>query len=122
MSTVLVGLLSFMCEEKPTVGSIRTSLRHKKMLAKRSWIHNVKNKTFCKLFPELAKRANEIIVSYSLHNNSNDDGIFDMNHDGNNSSTGHNIIIKSILRKNSVGIIVLLVALAVSFFLLYSSL
>ena len=59
MSTVLVGLLSFMCEDKPTSGSIRTTTSQKRILAKRSWGYNLKSKQFCKLFPEWTKVAKE---------------------------------------------------------------
>ena len=54
-----MGLLSFMCEDKPTSGSIRTTTSQKRILAKRSWGYNLKSKQFCKLFPEWTKVAKE---------------------------------------------------------------
>ena len=73
VSTVLVGLLSFMCEEKPTAGSIRTTTRQKIVFAKRSWSYNLKNKQFCKLFPEFVERAKERIESVTLDSDLDDE-------------------------------------------------
>ena len=53
ISTILMGLCSFMLDTKPTTGSIETSAATKRKLAKESLEYNVKNgKTFCALFPE----------------------------------------------------------------------
>jgi len=53
ISTILVGLCSFMTDNKPTTGSIETSLAMKQKLAAESLEYNVKNnKVFCNLFPE----------------------------------------------------------------------
>ena len=52
VSTILTGLLSFMLEKNPTMGSIETPDYKKKQLAKQSWSFNLNDKTFCKLFPE----------------------------------------------------------------------
>ena len=53
VSTILTGLISFMVESSPTLGSIETSLVQKHQFAKYSLDFNVKDETFCKLFPDL---------------------------------------------------------------------
>ncbi|XP_005175937.1 ubiquitin-conjugating enzyme E2 J2 [Musca domestica] len=55
VGTILMGLLSFMMESTPTIGSIETGLSEKQQLAKRSLAFNLKNKTFVELFPEICK-------------------------------------------------------------------
>lgn len=53
ISTILMGLCSFMNDNKPTTGSIETSVAAKKKFAAESLEYNVKNdKLFCSLFPE----------------------------------------------------------------------
>jgi len=53
ISTILMGLFSFMLDNKPTTGSIETSTVMKRKLAAESLEYNVKNnKVFCSLFPE----------------------------------------------------------------------
>eukprot|EP00043_Microstomoeca_roanoka_P010538 m.100000 g.100000 ORF g.100000 m.100000 type:complete len:237 (+) comp14921_c1_seq2:56-766(+) len=61
VETVLKGLLSFMLEDTPTAGSIITSTAEKESLAKRSLIHNLQNKVFCDLFPEIAEEIREVL-------------------------------------------------------------
>jgi len=56
VSTILTGLLSFMMEKSPTLGSIETSQYTKRQLAAQSGGFNLKNKTFCELFPEVTER------------------------------------------------------------------
>lgn len=52
VSTILTGLLSFMLEKSPTLGSIETSDFQKRQFAMRSLEFNVKDKVFCDLFPD----------------------------------------------------------------------
>lgn len=53
ISTILMGLYSFMMDNKPTTGSIETTTAAKRTFAKESLAYNVKNdKMFCSLFPE----------------------------------------------------------------------
>jgi len=59
VSTIITGLISFMVETAPTLGSIETSTNQKKKYAKLSLDYNVKDKTFSKLFPELVALQNE---------------------------------------------------------------
>lgn len=55
VSTILTGLLSFMLEKSPTLGSIETTDYTKRQLAAQSGLFNLKNTTFCELFPDLVK-------------------------------------------------------------------
>ena len=52
VSTILTGLYSFMIETAPTLGSVETSTSQKQRLARQSLDYNVRDSTFCKLFPE----------------------------------------------------------------------
>jgi ubiquitin-conjugating enzyme E2 J2 len=53
ISTILMGLYSFMMDTKPTTGSIETTTAAKRQFAAESLKYNVKNdKNFCNLFPE----------------------------------------------------------------------
>lgn len=61
VSTIITGLISFMVETAPTLGSIETSTAQKKKFAYHSLDFNVKDATFQKLFPELVKRHEEIM-------------------------------------------------------------
>jgi len=52
VGTILTGLLSFMLEKSPTLGSIETSDAEKRRLAVRSLEFNMKDKLVADLFPE----------------------------------------------------------------------
>ena len=52
VSSILSGLISFMMENTPTVGSIETSEQVKRQLAKSSLAYNMKDPIFVKLFPK----------------------------------------------------------------------
>jgi len=58
-SSVLTGLLSFMCEDEITTGAIRTSDAEKRRLAKESLEWNMKNPSFRRLFPSLETVAEQ---------------------------------------------------------------
>ncbi|XP_063065356.1 ubiquitin-conjugating enzyme E2 J2 [Engraulis encrasicolus] len=53
VSTILTGLLSFMVEKGPTLGSIETSDFTKRQLASQSLAFNIKDRVFCELFPDV---------------------------------------------------------------------
>jgi len=55
VGTILTGLLSFMLETSPTLGSIETSEAEKKSLALKSIEFNLKDKVVVELFPELVE-------------------------------------------------------------------
>ncbi|XP_069774876.1 ubiquitin-conjugating enzyme E2 J2 [Narcine bancroftii] len=59
VSTILTGLLSFMVEKGPTLGSIETSEYTKRQLAAQSSAFNLKDKVFCELFPDLVEEIKE---------------------------------------------------------------
>nr|CAB3267444.1 ubiquitin-conjugating enzyme E2 J2-like [Phallusia mammillata] len=59
VTTILTGLLSFMVEETPTLGSVESSVLTKQNLASCSHTFNLKNDTFCELFPEIVKEMKE---------------------------------------------------------------
>lgn len=53
VSTILTGLLSIMLENSPLLGSCESTTYEKKKLALNSLEFNLKNETFCELFPDL---------------------------------------------------------------------
>ncbi|XP_065298808.1 ubiquitin-conjugating enzyme E2 J2-like isoform X2 [Dermacentor albipictus] len=61
VATILTGLLSFMVEKNPTLGSIDTTDREKKQLARESLEFNLKDEMFCELFPDLVEEIKEQI-------------------------------------------------------------
>jgi ubiquitin-conjugating enzyme E2 J2 len=54
VSTIIMGLLSFMNETAPTLGSLTTTETEKRLLARRSRDFNLADKQFCEIFPEMA--------------------------------------------------------------------
>ncbi|XP_014225920.1 ubiquitin-conjugating enzyme E2 J2 [Trichogramma pretiosum] len=52
VSTILIGLLSFMIENGSALGAITTLEYEKKVYAAQSLAFNLKDKLFCELFPE----------------------------------------------------------------------
>ncbi|KAG2459053.1 UB2J2 enzyme, partial [Polypterus senegalus] len=59
VSTILTGLLSFMVEKGPTLGSIETSDFTKRQLAAQSLAFNTKDKVFCELFPDVVQEIKQ---------------------------------------------------------------
>ncbi|KAF5895897.1 arf-GAP with coiled-coil, ANK repeat and PH domain-containing protein 3-like isoform X2, partial [Clarias magur] len=59
VSTILTGLLSFMVEKGPTLGSIETSDYTKRQLSVQSWAFNLKDRVFCELFPEVVEEIKQ---------------------------------------------------------------
>lgn len=53
-STILIGLLSFMCSDEMTTGSINASEADRKKLAAQSHAHNLTQVKFRQIFPEYA--------------------------------------------------------------------
>jgi len=53
VATILTGLLSFMLEKAPTLGSIETNDYQKRQYAENSLEANLKDKHFCELFPDI---------------------------------------------------------------------
>merc|ERR1711971_607667 len=67
VSTILTGLLSFMLERSPTLGSVETSDYEKKQFALRSLEFNLKSRIWNELFPELKKEAEGEVVKCSQY-------------------------------------------------------
>ena len=63
VATILTGLLSFMLEKSPTLGSVETSEYEKRSLATRSHEFNLRNKTFCELFPDQAEKSRALVAA-----------------------------------------------------------
>ncbi|XP_033822393.1 ubiquitin-conjugating enzyme E2 J2 [Periophthalmus magnuspinnatus] len=59
VSTILTGLLSFMVEKGPTLGSIETSDFTKRQLSAQSLTFNLKDKVFCELFPDVVEEIKQ---------------------------------------------------------------
>ncbi|XP_059609711.1 ubiquitin-conjugating enzyme E2 J2 isoform X2 [Phlebotomus argentipes] len=53
VATILTGLLSFMLESTPTLGSIDSTSYEKERFARRSITFNIRNETFRELFPDI---------------------------------------------------------------------
>jgi len=80
VSTILTGLYSFMIENGTTLGSIDTSDAVKRKLASESLEFNVRDATFCKLFPDLKQIYDKLVLEQRrqqqlLSNNSAGGGI-----------------------------------------------
>lgn len=58
VSTILTGLLSFMLEDTPTMGSIATSTYEKHIMARDSAEFNLKDEIFVDLFPDVVRVSN----------------------------------------------------------------
>jgi len=59
VATILTGLLSFMLERSPTLGSIETSDWDKRQFASKSLEFNLQSRVFCELFPEMTRECRE---------------------------------------------------------------
>ncbi|KAJ9594876.1 hypothetical protein L9F63_013837, partial [Diploptera punctata] len=65
VSTILTGLLSFMIEKSPTLGSIESSEYDKRQLARQSLQFNLHDKVFCELFPDLVSEVTTDLMGYA---------------------------------------------------------
>jgi len=61
ISSILNGLLSFMCDTSATFGSIETSDQQKRKFAYDSLAYNLKDKIFCELFPNETEEIQGIL-------------------------------------------------------------
>ncbi|VDN56969.1 unnamed protein product [Dracunculus medinensis] len=55
VSSIIIGIVSFMNESAPTLGSITTTEVEKRVLARQSRSFNLKDRLFCELFNDLAE-------------------------------------------------------------------
>ena len=82
VSTILTGLYSFMIETAPTLGSVETSTSQKQRLARQSLDYNVRDPTFCKLFPEYVEIQKErLACRRSAAGSSTSDSTPSLSHD-----------------------------------------
>uniref|UniRef100_UPI00358E506C ubiquitin-conjugating enzyme E2 J2 isoform X2 n=1 Tax=Myxine glutinosa TaxID=7769 RepID=UPI00358E506C len=70
VSTILTGLLSFMVERGPTLGSLETSDSTRRQLALQSGAYNLKDKVFCELFPNLVEEIRKEAESTAVERKS----------------------------------------------------
>jgi ubiquitin-conjugating enzyme E2 J2 len=80
VSTIITGLISFMVESAPTLGSIESTTAQKRQYAKSSLEFNVKDTIFCKLFPDLVTLHNELMEErrkylLNCNHNSSENGV-----------------------------------------------
>ncbi|XP_053951879.1 ubiquitin-conjugating enzyme E2 J2-like [Anastrepha ludens] len=61
VGTILTGLLSFMLETTPTLGSIETTTYEKQSYARKSLEFNLKDPLFNELFPEVCEEINKLL-------------------------------------------------------------
>ncbi|XP_017144559.1 ubiquitin-conjugating enzyme E2 J2 [Drosophila miranda] len=59
VGTILTGLLSFMLESTPTLGSIESSNYDKQVFAQKSLAFNLRNTNFCELFPDIVEEIKQ---------------------------------------------------------------
>lgn len=64
VATILTGLLSFMLENTPTLGSTESTTYEKQQLAKKSLAFNLKNSNFRELFPDICEEINTRLLKH----------------------------------------------------------
>ncbi|PAV63681.1 hypothetical protein WR25_07795 [Diploscapter pachys] len=69
VSTIITGLLSFMNDNQPTLGSLTSTDEEKQRFAKLSKAYNLRDSKFCRLFPDIAEQIRKEIAE----NRSNED-------------------------------------------------
>ncbi|KAL8170777.1 hypothetical protein V2J09_022581 [Rumex salicifolius] len=76
VSSILTGLLSFMMDERPTTGSVKTTVAEKQRLAKTSLAFNCKNRSFKELFPEYVEKYMEQQAEQTVSSTGAGEGTF----------------------------------------------
>ncbi|XP_058462682.1 ubiquitin-conjugating enzyme E2 J2 [Malaya genurostris] len=84
VATILTGLLSFMLETTPTLGSCESTTYEKRKYARQSLEFNMKNEVFLELFPETCDEINERLAKIEEHRKQNATN-------NNNSSTANGV-------------------------------
>lgn len=67
VATILTGLLSFMLETTPTLGSCESTTYEKRRYARQSLEFNMKNEVFQELFPEVCEEIKERLAKIEEH-------------------------------------------------------
>ncbi|PAV84709.1 hypothetical protein WR25_02257 isoform C [Diploscapter pachys] len=62
VSTIITGLLSFMNDNQPTLGSLTSTDEEKQRFAKLSKAYNLRDSKFCRLFPDIAEQIRKEIA------------------------------------------------------------
>jgi ubiquitin-conjugating enzyme E2 J2 len=81
-----------MLEKSPTLGSIETSDTDKRQFAFRSHEFNLKNKTFCELFPDQADKSRKITEMHKIQTSQKLKGVNGAN--GGGTANGDNQVRK----------------------------
>uniref|UniRef100_A0A1L8DSN7 Ubiquitin-conjugating enzyme E2 J2 n=1 Tax=Nyssomyia neivai TaxID=330878 RepID=A0A1L8DSN7_9DIPT len=103
VATILTGLLSFMLENTPTLGSIDSTNYEKERHARNSLAYNLRNETFRELFPELCQEIEDVIRNRGETpvvepEEEKVQGLCDRNHGGTQwGSLGTNIVVVLVL-------------------------
>ncbi|XP_055619046.1 ubiquitin-conjugating enzyme E2 J2 [Toxorhynchites rutilus septentrionalis] len=71
VATILTGLLSFMLETTPTLGSCESTTYEKRKYARQSLEFNMKNEVFRELFPEVCEEINDRLAKLEEHRKQN---------------------------------------------------
>lgn len=87
VGTILTGLLSFMLESTPTLGSTETSVYERKEYAKKSLLFNMKNETFKELFPEICTEIQQKLLQRNIANASGNGQNNSTDTDGSNETS-----------------------------------
>jgi len=91
VGTILTGLLSFMLESTPTLGSTETSVYERKEYARKSLQFNLKNDTFKELFPEICDEMQQKLLQRNSVNSASNGQANSPDTDGSNDSTGYRL-------------------------------
>jgi ubiquitin-conjugating enzyme E2 J2 len=101
VGTILTGLLSFMLEKSPTLGSLETNDLEKKSLAYKSIEFNLKDKVVLELFPEIVEEMREIVRNREKNVNSQQPVEYNNNHSMNlkygNTSTVSSVLATAVV-------------------------
>uniref|UniRef100_F1KUB0 Ubiquitin-conjugating enzyme E2 J2 n=1 Tax=Ascaris suum TaxID=6253 RepID=F1KUB0_ASCSU len=99
VSTIITGLLSFMNETAPTLGSLTSTDSEKRALAKKSREFNLKDRVFCDLFEDLANEIRTELAEERSRDAAEDAAIQEMNssrrsgEEGDYSPLTYNIVV-----------------------------
>lgn len=125
MGSILNGFLSFMCDSSSTFGSIETSCSQKRKFAYDSLSFNMRDPTFCELFPEiteeivqkLAERSSRESQTNSTSQNFSDDQQRSSNSDSSNLHSTDSSWLNSFFSNIMILVLLAIFAIVVRFIL-----